>query len=108
MDEKLDHAYSKLGELISVYKDHPATLNHYFQENMVAAQNDREAQTIRERLHEIFSKRVTINKQDIPLLMSAMELEETPDMNWKAAEGIFDNMNAFYKVCTSSCGNKRC
>jgi hypothetical protein len=32
--------------------------------------------------------------------MSAMQLEEAPDMNRKAAEAIFDNMNAFYKVCT--------
>ncbi|KAI9715653.1 MAG: hypothetical protein M1812_005805 [Candelaria pacifica] len=73
MEEKLDLAYSKLSEVIAVYKDHPATLNHYFQENVVALQ------------------------KDVPLLMAAMQFKETPDMNHKAAEEIFDHMNAFYK-----------
>ena len=99
MDEKLDLAYSKLGELVAVYKDHPATLNHCFQENVVALQKARRDPPIEEKLRQVFSERITINKQDIPLLMSAMQFEEPPDMNRKAAEDIFDNMNAFYKVC---------
>lgn len=102
MDEKLDLSYSKLGELIAVYKDHPVTLNHYFQENVVALRKARRNPSIEEKLRGIFSDRSTIYKQDVPLLMSAMQSEETPDMNRKAAEEIFDNMNAFYKVCASS------
>jgi len=100
MDEKLHLACSKLSELIAVYKDHPATLNHYFQENLVALEKARRHPRIEEKLHEIFSQRNEVNQGDIQLLMSAMQLEEAPDMNRKAAEAIFDNMNAFYKVCT--------
>ena len=102
MNEKLDLAHSKLGELVAVYKDHPTTLNHYFQENVVALQKARRNPSIEEKLRGIFSERSTIDEQDIPLLMSAMQFEETPDMNRKAAEEIFDNMNAFYKVRASS------
>ena len=102
MDEKLDLAYSKLGDLIAVYKDHPATLNPYFQENVFALQKARRNPSIEERLRGIFSERSTINEQDVPLLISTMQFEETPDMNRKAAEDIFDNMNAFYKVRASS------
>ena len=102
MDEELDLAYSKLGELIAVYKDHPATLNHYFQENLAALQKARRNPSIEEKLRGIFSEKSTIVKQDIPLLMSAMQFEETPDLNRKAAEEISDNMNAFYKVCALS------
>ena len=98
MDEKLDRAFSKLGELIAVYNDHPATLNNDFQENMVALQKARRNPLIEERLHEIFSKRSTIYKQDLPLLMSAMQFEEMPDIKRKATEEIFENMNTFYKV----------
>jgi hypothetical protein len=98
MDEKLDRAFSKLGELIAVYNDHPATLNNDFQENVVALQKARRDPLIEERLREIFSERSTICKQDLPLLMSAMQFEEMPDMRRKAAEEIFENMNAFYKV----------
>ncbi|KAL9002660.1 MAG: hypothetical protein Q9188_004427 [Gyalolechia gomerana] len=98
MDEKLDLAYSKLGEVTAVYKDHPATLNHYFQENVIALQKARRDPAIEEKLRGIFSQRTTISERDIPLLMSAMQIEETPDMNRKAAEEIFDNMNAFYKT----------
>ena len=99
MNEKLDLAYSKLRELIAVYRDHPATLNHYFQENVVALQKARRDPPIEERLREIFSERNAVYKQDIPLLMAAMQFEKPPDMNRKAAEEILDNMNAFYKVC---------
>lgn len=102
MDEKLDLAYSKLGEVTAVYKDHPATLNHYFQENVVALQKARRNPAIEEKLRGVFSQCVTISEREIPLLMSAMQVEETPDMNRKAAEDIFDNMNAFYKVRPSS------
>ena len=102
MDEKLELAYSKLGELIAVYKDHPITLNHYFQENVAALQKARRNPSIEEKLRRIISERNSILERDVPLLMSAMQFEETPDMNRKAAEEIFDNMNAFYKVLTSS------
>jgi len=102
MDGKLDLAYSKFGEVTAVYKDHPATLNHYFQENVVALQKARRIPSIEGKLRGIFSERSMIYEQDIPLLISAMQFEETPDMNRKAAEEIFDNMNAFYKVRASS------
>lgn len=102
MDGKLDLAYSKLGEVTAVYKDHPATLNHYFQENVVALQKARRNPSIEEKLRGIFSERSKIYEQDIPLLMSAVQFEETSDMTRKAAEEIFDNMNAFYKVRASS------
>lgn len=102
MDAKLDLAYSKLGEVTAVYKDHPATLNHYFQENVVALQKARRNPSIEEKLRGIFSERSKIYEQDIPLLMSAMQSEESPNMNRKAAQEIFDNMNAFYKVRASS------
>lgn len=102
MDEKLELAYSKLGELIAVYKDHPITLNRYFQENVAALQKARRNPSIEEKLRRIISEQDTIVESDVPLLMSAMQFEETPDMNRKAAEEIFDNMNAFYKVRTSS------
>ncbi|KAI4226462.1 MAG: hypothetical protein LQ349_006877, partial [Xanthoria aureola] len=98
MDGKLDLAYSKLGEVTAVYKDHPATLNHYFQENVVALQKARRNPSIEEKLRGIFSERSKIYEQDIPLLMSAVQFEETSDMTRKAAEEIFDNMNAFYKT----------
>ncbi|KAL8663745.1 MAG: hypothetical protein Q9168_008039 [Polycauliona sp. 1 TL-2023] len=98
MDGKLDLAYSKLGEVTAVYKDHPATLNHYFQENVLALQKARRNPPIEEKLRGIFSERSKIYEEDIPLLMSAMQFEETPDMTRKAAEEIFDNMNAFYKT----------
>ena len=98
LEKKLDLAYSKLQELIAVYRDHPATLNHYFQENVTALRKARKDPPIEQKLHEIFSQRNTISKQDIPLLMSAMQIEETPDMNRKVAEEILDYMNAFYKV----------
>ena len=101
MEEKLDLAYSKLGELIAVYKDHPATLNHYFQENVVALRKARRNPPIEEKLRHILSERSTFIEQDVPLFMSAMELEETPDMRRKAAEEILDIMLAFYKVCAS-------
>ena len=72
MEGELDLAYSKLGEVIAVYKDHPATLNHCFQENVVALQKARRNPFIEEKLLRIFSKRSKIYEQDIPLLMSAM------------------------------------
>ena len=99
MNEKLDLAYLKLCELIAVYRDHPATLNSYFQENVVALQQSRRDPPIEKKLREVFSERNAVYKQDIPLLMSAMQLENPPDVKRKAAEDIFDNMNAFYKVC---------
>ena len=102
MDAKLDLAYLKLGEVTAVYKDHPATLNHYFEENVIALQKARRNPSIEEKLRGIFSERSKIYEQDIPLLMSAMQFEETPNMNRKAAEEIFNNMNAFYKVRDSS------
>ena len=102
MDEKLDLAYSKLGDLIAVYKDHPATLNPCFQENVFALQKARRNPSVEKKLRGIFSERSTIDEQDVPLLMSTMQCEETPDLNRKAAEDIFDNMNAFYKVRASS------
>lgn len=102
MDEKLDLAYLKLGEVTAVYKDHPATLNHYFQDNVVALQKARRNPSVEEKLRGIFSERSKIYEQDIPLLMSAMQFEETPNMTRKAAEEIFDNINAFYKVRASS------
>ena len=98
MDEKLDRAFSKLGELITVYNDHPATLNNYFQENVVVLQKARKNPLVEERLRKIFSERSTVCKQDVSLLMSAMQFEEIPDMRRKAAEEIFENMHAFYKV----------
>ncbi|KAI4088874.1 MAG: hypothetical protein LQ339_008648 [Xanthoria mediterranea] len=98
MDGKLDLAYSKLGEVTAVYKDHPATLNHYFQENVVALQKARRNPSIEEKLRGIFSERSKIYEQDIPLLISAVQFEETSDITRKAAEEIFDNINAFYKT----------
>ena len=98
MDAKLDLAYLRLGEVTAVYKDHPATLNHYFQENVVALQKARRNPSIEGKLRGIFCERSKIYEQDIPLLMSAMQFGETPNMNRKAAEEIFDNMNAFYNV----------
>ena len=56
VDEKFDLAYSKMGEVIAVYNDHPATLSHYFQENVVALQKARRNPLIEERLREIFSE----------------------------------------------------
>ena len=102
MNEKLDLAYSKLRELMAVYRDHPATLNHYFQENMAALKNARKDPPIEENLRDIFSKQSVVSKQDIPLLMAAMQSEKPPDMKRKAAEDILDNMNAYYKVCAPS------
>ncbi|KAK3173245.1 hypothetical protein OEA41_006574 [Lepraria neglecta] len=98
MNEKLDLAHSKLAELIAVYKDHPTTLNHCFQENVVALQKARRNSSNEEKLRGILSQGSKVHEQDLPLLMSAMQFEETPDMNRKAAEEIFDNMNAFYKT----------
>ena len=99
MDAQLDLAGSKLGELIAVYKDHPATLNHYFQENVTALQRARREPLIEARLREIFSERRSVDETNIPLLMSALQLKDTPDMNRQAAEKVLDHMNAFYKVC---------
>ena len=99
MDAKLDLAVSKIRELINVYKDHPATLNHYFQENVTALRNARQEPLIEERLRNLFSDRSQIYEGDIPLLVSALQFDDTPDMNRKAAEEVFDHMNAFYKVC---------
>ncbi|KAL9613031.1 MAG: hypothetical protein Q9167_002421 [Letrouitia subvulpina] len=98
MNEKLDLAYSKLLELMAVYRDHPATLNHYFQENVSALKKARKDPPIEEKLRKIFSERISVSNQDIPLLMAAMQFDPTPDMNRKAAEDILDNMNAFYKT----------
>ena len=97
MDERLDAANSKIDQTIAVYKDHPLTLNHYFQKNITAIKKARREPQIEARLRDILSSRnATI--EDIPLLMSILEIEETADMNRQAAEEIFDYMNAFYKV----------
>ena len=98
LDEKLDLAYSKLSGLVAVYKDHPATLNDDFQENVTTLHEAHRDPCIEQKLREIFLERSTISKQDIPLLMSALQFEETSNVNRKVAWEIFDNMNAFYKV----------
>lgn len=92
MDEKLDLAYSKLGEVTAVYKDHSATLNHCFQDNVIALQKARRNPLIEEKLREVFSERSKIYEHDISLLMLAMQFEKTPDMNRKVAEEIFDSI----------------
>ena len=99
MDEKLQLAYSKLSQVVAVYKDHPTTLDSCFEGNRLALQKARRNPPIEEKLRQIFSDRRAIHTDDIPLLMSTMQIEETPDPTCRAAEEIFDNMNAFYKVC---------
>ena len=100
MDEKLELAYSKLGQVIAVYKDHPTTLNDYFQENLTAIQTARRNPSIEHKLRQILHERSMFGEADISLFMSAMQTEESLDPTRKAAEEILDNMRAFYKVCS--------
>ena len=101
LNKKFDFVYLKLQELIAVYKDYSIMLNHYFQENVIALQKVHHNPPIEQKLHEIFSQWITVSKQDIPLLMSAMQIKGMLNMNCKATEKIFNYMNAFYKIYAS-------
>jgi hypothetical protein len=70
MDDTLEVAKGKLNELLEIHRDHPMTFNTDFMKNRKLLQEERSE-------------------------------EKTPDdMDMVAAEEAFDNMNAYYQVCT--------
>jgi len=74
MVERLNLAYSKLDELLEVHKDFPMTTNSDFGRRSGASRLDARKENL-------------VIKADL-------------DMDMVAAEEAFDNMNAYYQVCS--------
>ncbi|MCJ1465027.1 hypothetical protein MMC07_003642 [Pseudocyphellaria aurata] len=100
MDECLRNACAKLDELLAVREKHPITTNHYFQETVHKMRRKRRELSLGKKLSTLLiSNAGKLYDIHIPAIISAAYPEETnPDMDEEAAEDVFDNTNAFYKV----------
>lgn len=100
MDECLRNARAKLDELLAVREKHPITTNDYFRDTVYKMRLKRHELSLTTRLSALFTRYGGQLKSDsIPVIISSIYPKVDQDMDVDAAEEIFDNMNAFYKVC---------
>lgn len=104
MDECLQKARAKLDELLAVREKHPITTNHYFRDTAHRMRRKRHELSLWTELSALLIENEgKLTAANIPGIISAIYPEEVdPDMDVEAAEEVFDNMNAFYKVCRVS------
>lgn len=99
MDECLRNARAKLDELLAVRERHPITTNHYFRDTVYEMRHKRREVSLRKELTALFAaNKGRLEIEDIDDIISSTCPEVDPDMDVDAAEEVFDNMNAFYKV----------
>lgn len=99
MDECLRNARAKLDELLAVREKHPITTNDFFRDTVYKMRLKRHERSLTGKLTILFNKYGgKLNTVNIPDIISATHPDVDPDMDVDAAEEIFDNMNAFYKV----------
>ena len=99
MDECLRNAHTKLDELLAVREKDPVTTNHYFRETVYKMRLERHNLSLTEKLSALFEENMgRLTTKDIPEIASITCPKVDPDMDVDAAEEIFDNVNAFYKV----------
>ncbi len=102
LNNKLNLAYIKLDELISIHKEHPETRNHYFTDMYNALQRKQsETETINV-LKKAFAHRSEITEDDIPSLVTTLQQKPEANMNLVAAEFTYNAMKAFYKITRSN------
>jgi hypothetical protein len=99
MDEKLNLAYSKLDELLDVHKDYPMTTNSDFITNRRASRQDSTKQDLE------FPLKSRLQSGQATQLMSTAAAK-VDDMDMVAAEEAFDNMNAYYEVCSENISSR--
>jgi hypothetical protein len=98
MEEKLNSSYGKLDELLEVHKDYPMTTNSHFINNSKAPRQDNSNAELEVLVKKALSQPASVD--EITRLLSAMNPKADLDMDMVAAEEAFDNMNAYYDVCT--------
>ena len=102
LDKALELAFQKLNELLHTLREfEPMTTNHYFTETAEKYARRRQDTQMRQRLERLFSNRDVLQREDIELILSAMNDTQDADMDAVAAERAFDYMWAFYKVSRS-------
>jgi hypothetical protein len=105
MDEMLDSAYEKLNELLEVHKDQPMTINHYFMDSRREIIEENILDGLEEILQNELSNGRNLDLHRVSQIRSSLKstADSKMDMDMVAAEDAFDNMQAFYKVRSSSC-----
>ena len=99
MDERLQDAQEKLDDLISTRVRDPVTTNHYFRDTVYELQLARHTPSLTSRLTGLFKAHGgELTTENIPSIVSMVYPPVGPDMDEVAAEDVFDNMMAFYKV----------
>lgn len=99
MDECLRNAHAKLDELLAVREKHPITTNPYFRDAVQDMRLKRHEVRLTKELSALFSKKGgKLTPEHINDIIDITYPEVDPDMDVDAAEEVFDNMNAFYKV----------
>lgn len=99
MDECLCNARAKLDELLAVREKHPITTNDYFRDSVYKMRLERHQLSFTRRLTNLFNHyEGLLRTGNIPQIISTIYPKVDQDMDIDAAEEVFDNMNAFYKV----------
>lgn len=101
MEQRLDAAYMKLGELLDVHKEHPMTTNHYFSDNRKKYSKKNVKAEVEEKLKQEFSGGRQLSAGDVARIVASLTPEVSPDMDMVAAEDAYDNTMAYYKVRSS-------
>lgn len=103
MDECLRNAHAKLDELLAVREKHPITTNPYFRDVVQETRLRRHEVRLTKELSALFSNRGgELTAEHIKDIINITYPKVDPDMDVDAAEEVFDNMTAFYKVCSIS------
>jgi hypothetical protein len=102
MEEKLNLAYSKLDELLEVHKDYPMTTNSHFINNSKIPQEISSKRNLESTLKGRLESGQDVSINETTQMLSFMTTQGDLDMDMVAAENAFDNMNAYYEVCSVS------
>jgi hypothetical protein len=100
MEEKLNLAYSKLDELLEVRKDYPMTTNYDFINTSKLPRQGSSNGNLEAILRGRLGLGQDVSVDEITRMLSAMTSKADLDMDMVAAEEAFDNMDAYYKVCS--------